>query len=401
MFHQKIPRNNRLVYISPELNVNCSYVVSMTSETASDTPELVPAWSVAPVVASAYRAGMRSPSWIDYDIGHSHKDCLIVDKKTQLPKCPGTVVIPPCLPNRCTVSDPFEIFTGYRPASVFGFCYQFPGNAMINMTHEPSLSSRKLLKMPFCTLSPSGLKPCSESNIPLPDFLYLGAAIHFTIAVNSEIDDAKINSKSTDRIEFGRFWGFNDNCEIEYTIPVDKVSLTSNPIQTGFLVLPDADRDNLPAFERQDGYCFKLAPGKNALVIDNCSFRRKFWFDRLILFVGFNDFCDPTNCMLCRKSKSISNIIIDKLLKFDLVGTLIRKSNIRNVVARFVKPVHCFKKSFMLIFRSIKFNHQRLQHDIDNSVQCINNLWFWGKRGTLPPKLESLGVRYPCAPENM
>ncbi len=80
MFQQKIPRNNRLVYSSPELNVNGSYVVSGTRETAFNAPELIPARSVAPVVASAYRADMRSTSWINYDIGNSLNDCLVVDK---------------------------------------------------------------------------------------------------------------------------------------------------------------------------------------------------------------------------------------------------------------------------------------------------------------------------------
>ena len=38
---KKIPRNNRLVYSSPELNIDCSYVVGMTCKTAIDAPELV------------------------------------------------------------------------------------------------------------------------------------------------------------------------------------------------------------------------------------------------------------------------------------------------------------------------------------------------------------------------
>lgn len=374
MFQQKIPRNNRLVYSSPELNVNGSYMVSRTRETASDTPELIPARSVAPVVASAYRADMRSTSWINYDIGNSLNDCLVVDKETQLPECPGTVVIPLCLPNRYTVSDPFEIFSGNRPASVFGFCYQLPGNAMINMTHEPSFSSRKMLKMPSGTFSPSGLKSCSESDIPLPDFFDIGAAVHFTITVNCEIDNTKINSKSTDRIEFGRFWSFNNNCKIEYTITKKEISLTSDPVQTGFLVLPDADRNDLPAFECQDGYCFKLAPGKNALIINNCSIRFKFGFDRLIPFVCFNDFCNRTYGVLRRKTESIPNIVIDKLLKLDFVDASILEGNICNVVASLVEPVHGLKQRVILFLGSIELNHQRLQHDIDNSVQCINNL---------------------------
>ena len=400
MFQQKIPRNNRLVYSSPELNIDCSYVVSRTHETAFNAHELIPARSVAPVNAPAYRAGMRSPSWIDYDIRYSLNDCLVVDKETQLPECPGTMVIPLCLPNRYTVSDPFEIFTGNRPASVFGFCYQFPGNAVINMTHEPSFSPGEFPEMPFCTFSPSGLKSGSESDIPLPDFFDLGAAVHFTITVNSEIDNTKIYSKNSYGVEFGRFRSFNNNCKIKYTITKKEISLTSDPVQTGFLVLPDANRYNLPAFECQDGDRFKLSPGKDTLVINNCSFRQKFGFDRLIPFVCFNYFCNRTYGVLRRKTEYIPNIVIDKLLKFDFVDAPPLEGNICNVVASLVEPVHGLKQRVILFLGSIELNHQRLQHDIDNSVQCINNLLL-GRRGTLLPKLESLGVRYPCTQEDV
>ena len=71
------------------------------------------------------------------------------------------------------------------------------------------------------------------------------------------------------------------------------------------------------------------------------------------------------------KTKLISNWIENRLVDLNLVGTMQSKNSLCYVVARLVKPLHCFAEHLMLLQGGTELNHQGLKHSIEFYLQRI------------------------------
>lgn len=371
---KKHPRNNRVDYFAPISYIDSSNMVSGASVAALNTSKIISRWSVPLVDMVAHWTGLGSICSSHEHKGYACKSSLVLDETSKLSECPGMLSTALSFSNRHSGSDAFEVFDGNHSTSVFGFSNNFLGDAMIGMCMKSPFFSRNPLEMPFSTSSSSFLETRFNSGISFSCYIDLLSTNRNSIAVSGNIDNSQIYPKSSYCIEFGRLRDFNHNGKIEYSISKDKVSLPSDSIQSDLLILSNSDWNNLPSVIRQDRNGFKLSPGKDALVIDNSPIRSEFGFDSSIPLISFGDFSNRPDSQLCREFELVPHIIINNLLKLNLISSPHFKSNIGNVVARFVKLMHSLKKSVMLFFRGIEFNHKRLHHSIDNGIQCLYNL---------------------------
>ena len=374
---KKHPRNNRADYFAPISYIDSSNVVSRASTAALNTSESISCRSVPFTDMVTHWTGLGSISTGNEYERHASECSLVLDETSQLFECPRTLSVALSLSNRSSGSDAIEIFKGDHSSSVFSFSDNVLGNNMINVAMESSFPAREFLEMPFSTSGLGFLEVGTEFSVLFSSLVNLLSAKTLPIIISSDIDNSQVNTESANSIELGRLRCFYNNSKIKNTISQDKVCLTPDPVQPCSLIFSYPDRDFKPAVEGKNGNSFKSSPGKDSLVINNSSIRTKNRFDRFISLISFGNLGYYADSMLGGKIELFPHVTINKLLEFEFVSTFNGKSSFRNAVARFVKPVHSFKKNAMLFFRSIKFNHKRLLHSIEYSSQWLNILWSW------------------------
>src|SRR4030067_2433284 len=263
-------------------------------------------------------------------------------------------------------------------ADYFALKSNIDSSNMVSGASEPTLNTSERISGWSVPTSGSGFLEFSpEFGISFSRFINLLPTECISIIISSEVNNPQVNTESINSIQLRRFWSIYNHGKIESIISQNQVSLTPYPVHPDCLVFSNPDRYLQSSFEGKDRYSLQFSPGKDSLVINDSTIRTKFGFDRPVSLISFRNLSNCTNRMLGRQSELISNILINNLLNLDFISTLNRESNFRNIVASFIKPVHSLKKNLMLFFRRIKFNHQCLQHNIDNNRQWLINSWSW------------------------
>lgn len=391
------PRYNRLVDSSPRCDIYRSDVVGRPSEAARLTSELVSCWSVRLRDVAARGADPRRVFRIDEDDRDARFKCLVLDELPKLVETPGMQAATLSFSNRCPGPDALKIFKSDRSTGVFGFRNYLLGDAMVDISGKPGHSTGKFLQMPLSRLCASALKSGFQRIEPVSGLIDLFTRMYLAIRINRKILDSKIDSKRAFWIVGGLLGYLDYRAKVEDTFDKHKVNLTPDTIHPDLLVIPDLGRDKLPALESSQRNGFQPFPGEDALVVDNCTVRPKFWSDRPVSLIGFNNLGDGPDGKLGRETKPISNVVVDCFVDFDLVGLADRERYSCDIVARFVKAVHCLQEHLILLVARIEFNHQGSKHRTEESVQLICSFRYNG-RGTLLPGLKT-GVSAAPAPQ--
>jgi hypothetical protein len=298
------------------------------------------------------------------DVYHwnSSDRCLVLDELPELIESPAMLFASLSLRNRRPLPDTLKIFEGDHGRGVFGFRNQFFGDAVVHVPTKPSLSTREFLEMTFGAIGPTALKIGLE-------VIYLGSNVLDTVTgelfagrINGNVLDPEIDADNANRFDLGRLGNFNDDAEIELTPFENEVGLSSDPIEPGFVVLADDNRDLYPAFDSQERNEIETFPGHESLIVDDRSVKIEGRFDRFISLVGFAGLRDSSDRHLSGKVKLFPNRIIDDLLQLDFIGGTKLKRSVSHEVAGGVKLMHRLANSLNLFWGRFKFDLERLHH---------------------------------------
>ncbi len=386
------PRYNRLVDSSPKRNIHCSDVIRRPSEAARLTSKFVSGWSICFSYMAARWASPRSVPGINKDQRNTCNLGFVLNKHPKQPKIPS-VQATLSLSNRNSGSDALEIFQSNRSQSVFGFRNNLLGNAVVNIFGKPGHPTRKLLKMPLGRFCPLTLKPGFQRIEPVSGLVDLLTGMYFSIRINREVLDTKIDTKNSFRI-IRRFFGYFDhNPEVEESIGQDQIGLPSDPIHSGFLVIPHPNRDNLPTAKSDQRDLLKPFPREDSLIVNNGPIRPELWFNGLISLVGFRYFRNGPDSQLRRKTILLSDRIVNHLMQFKFVCRMQLKDGLSYVITGLIEAVHSIQECLILLLARIKLDHQSLKHLLKRIVngdinmfaaQSESNEW-----GTLLPGLKT------------
>jgi len=305
---------------------------------------------------------------------------LVGDKHSELRKAPGLVITSLRLSNRCPFSDPLKIFKGYQGIGVFSLRDQGLRDSVIAIFGKSRHPTRELLQMPLGTLSTTALKSAQQLIGPLPRISNLLTGMHFSITVYGKILHAKIDPDNIDGIIWGCLRSLYDSTKVENSFDKDQISLTTDPIHPGLLVITDSDRDKLPAFEGDQGDRFKPLPGKDSLIIDNSTIQPKLWFNGLISLVGFGYLGNGSDRKLRGETKPLADVVIDGFVDLNLVGLAHLKSHSCNHIAGFIEAAHGIEKHLILLLARVQLDHQGLKHRTEEDVQLIYSSRYLGTR---------------------
>jgi len=311
---------------------------------------------------------------IDVDHRNSSDRCLVLDELPELIEYPAMLFASLSLRNRHPLPDTLKIFEGDHGRGVFGFRNQFFGDAVVHVPTKPSLSTRESLEMTFGAIGPTALKIGLE-------VIYLGSNVLDTVTgelfvgrINGNVLDPEIDADNTNRFDLGRLRNFNDDAEIILTPFENEVGLSSDPIEPGFVVLADDNRDLYPAFESQERNEMETFPGHESLIVDDRSVRIEGRFYRFISLVGFAGLRDGSDRHLSGEVKLFPNRIINDLLQLDLIGGMKLKRFVSHEVAGGVKLMHRLANSLNLFWSWFKFDLQRLHHVYRHIISIDMNL---------------------------
>jgi len=299
---------------------------------------------------------------VDVDHWNSSDRCLVLDELPELIESPAMLFASLSLRNRHPLPDTLKIFEGDHGRGVFGFRNQLFGDAVVHVSTKPSLPTREFLEMTFGAIGPTALKIGLE-------VIYLGSNVLDTVTgelfagrINGNVLDPEIDADNTNRFDLGRLGNFDDDAEIELTPFENEVGLSSDPIEPGFVVLADDNRDLYPAFDSQERNEIETFPGHESLIVNDRSVRIEGRFDRFVSLVGFAGLRDSSDRHLSGEVKLFPNRIINDLLQLDFIGGMKLKRFISHEVAGGVKLMHRLANSLNLFWGRFKFDLERLHH---------------------------------------
>lgn len=370
--HEKIPWNDGRHDIRPCSDVDRCDVVRRAIEPALLTFKSISSYSVSLGFISTFGTGPRSSSWV-YDLDRdASQSSLVFDKTSQLPECPGMLVSTMSFSNRYPVPDALQIFEDDHLTGVFGFRYQFLGDDMIGIGGESSLLPGESFKMFLCTPGTTLLECCPVFG-PFPtNLIDSSPTIGFTVAIDCEVDNSKINPESTQRFDLFRFGDINENTKIEYSFDEYEICLSTDPIHSRSIIITNNNWDFNASFEGQYGNLIEPLPPENSLVVNHSPVWFEFGFDGFISFVDLYNLRYGSHCHLGGEPEFLPDLVIDELLEFNFVSTFILKGNIRDEITSFIEPFHGFFEEFELILIRAEFDLERQYHHMDNIIQCIN-----------------------------
>jgi len=299
---------------------------------------------------------------VDVDHWNSSDRCLVLEELAELIESPAMLFASLSLRNRHPLPDTLKIFEGDHRRGVFGFRNQLFGDAVVYVPTKPGLSTREFLEMTFGAIGPTALKIGLE-------VIYLGSNGLDTVTgelfagrINGNVLDPEIGADNTNRFYLRRLGSFDDDAEIELPPFENEVGLSSDPIEPGFVVLADDNRDLYPAFESQERNEIETFPGHESLIVDDRSVRIEGRFDRFVSLVGFAGLRDGSDRHLSGEVKLFPNRIINDLLQLDFIGGTKLKRFVSHEVAGGVKLMHRLANSLNLFWSRFKFDLERLHH---------------------------------------
>src|SRR5271157_5403787 len=109
------------------------------------------------------------------------------------------------------------------------------GDHMIGVPFEPGFLAREFLEMFLRGLCAMFLQALAQGMMPLTVVLDSLTAVRFTLAVSSQVDDAKIDAEGVSH--FTRWWSRNlqRHSQGERPVAIEQVSLSLDRIHPGLL----------------------------------------------------------------------------------------------------------------------------------------------------------------------
>jgi hypothetical protein len=245
---------------------------------------------------------------------------------------------------------------------------------MVNILGKPRHPAREFLKMSLGALGFTVLEPGLERIRSISGISDLLAGMDRSLTIYSKVLDPKIDPYNLYRV-IGRFFRrFYYNAEVEDVLDQDEISLASDSVHPGFLVVSSPGRYDLSTFQGDQRYILKSFPGHNPLIVDYSTIRPKIRFDGLISLVSFANLGDGPDCKLRRKAVLSPNIVIRSLVDLKLACAVHLENNFSYGITGFVEAMHGIQKKMVQLFCRIKLDHQGLKHHIKYVIQYSYNL---------------------------
>jgi len=143
-------------------------------------------------------------SWIHHEHHHFCQCCFVVDKGPKLTKCPIAMTTALLVPNRCSLSNPLQVFQSKCLARLRRLPNQALTDHMIGVFLKPSLSAACALQSTLGVLGANGLQALTTQVIAFSHLLRVLAAECFAIIGRRKRDNSQVHTDHSQRFAWLR-----------------------------------------------------------------------------------------------------------------------------------------------------------------------------------------------------
>src|SRR5687767_5374189 len=275
---------------------------------------------------------------------------LVFDKRSQLVETPTAHLRPLILPEPSPCADGGQIFHTDSASGVCSFLNEVFADHAVYVLAKTGLFARSLPEFAANGFRAMALRfslrrrllQCLSLLVAfLAHSLDPRAAEPVAVRINGDILNTEINADEISCWSRGRVRQVNGHEQKPLAVLApDQIALTALPVESFRLVLAHDERNNDPAFKGQQRHAVNALETHQSLIVGNaCIFPEMRPF-AAITTEGFGDLSDTSDGHLRRQSKFVTQALIKKLLKFDLVGCLKLKGFTGQPMGGGVKSLH-------------------------------------------------------------
>src|SRR5882672_5874964 len=306
------------------------------------------------------RTSTRRITRINGNYRHSRNPRLVFHEGAKLSERPTRHPGSLSLAKPCSITNAFELFNGDSRLSVFCFLNEPLADDVVGVPAKASLFlsagfqlAPNVLRPIAALLSLRGgnLKDLAAAVVMPACLLYAGAAECFARAHRRQVDYAKVHTQKIS-VRSWRIVGQINGYEQKpfAVLASDQIALAVLEMKPLGLVLAHHDRDDHPAFERQQRDAVNALERHQPLVIWDARVFLESGAFGFVSAIGFADLGDAADGHLSRESEIFTQLAVVELLQFDLVGRLEAEGFAGEPIGGGVERCHCGGKFFGLLF---------------------------------------------------
>jgi len=103
-------------------------------------------------------------------------------------------------------------------------------------------------------------------------------------------------------------------------------------------------------------------PGQNTVIVGDSALRRKGAFDFLVELVGISNLGDTSDCDLSRQAKEVPDIVIGKVVNFELTKGFVFPGHLADVITSGIGLLKGLPKGINLFVIRLQFDLRRKFH---------------------------------------
>lgn len=386
------PAQNRYTVLG---NVTGSIEISMDFKPTFTTKKRG-TLTIAFVNMAANRTLLRSVPSIDRNNLLTKSLGLVPDKLFQFKERPVVEFSVELLTATFLNSDLSQVFKGeYRKWRL----YNLLRDAMVNISHKPSFSTRQLTEFPCCRTSAFGLQISTQFRVPRSNFLNRFGIKKPVIRTDCNVNNTPVNPKNC--LFRNKFRGMR----FKLAVQIKRIVILTKrqcrrfdfPCQIWSVIFRNTERDFNPSIGCCDSRVSRSQKDvDNTGIVSHCRilFTKRFE----LTFYRFQRFTSNISRALYQRGREVgnrlSNIVIGSIMAVDFANRMgfetPRGTNVKchGIIS------HGFQERFARIRRNIQFqlncpNHIHILH-------ILEYITFGGDRcGAIPPTAKAVGFLAP------
>lgn len=334
-----------LVYDNPKQgDIPCGIDVRIHIVPAIRTLERL-AVPYAKVMAMA--ASLRSICRFHYNQPDTRKSAFVRKERTELTEVPSVELASESLvPTLCSLAYFAKVFDGKADAPFLCVGNDLFGNGVVDYRCCGLFSPAKPFQEFLATSRAFGLNGTTDFESLFPILIQSIGGVGFTFGRTDYIRNSEVETNNSIRILDFRFGNINGLIEEEVSFLESKVRFSLD-VRNVIFVVTDK-RNLLPLTGCPDGHFIFLVRQDSSIITDT-SVSPEFTLLLMVEFVCIGNLADTTDNHLSGKIEFLTNVVITKMVDFELAESLVRPSNVGNVGTRLVGFFHCLEKKQPLL----------------------------------------------------
>ena len=295
----------------------------------------------------AMAASLRSIGRFDDNQLDTRKSAFVREECTELTEVPSVELASESLvPTLGSLTYLAKVFNGEADASFLCVGNNLFGNGVVDYRCSGLFSPAKPFQELLATSCAFGLNGAADFESLFTILVQSVGGIGFTFGCTDDVRYAEIKTNESIRIlDFG-FGDVDGLIEKEVTFLECKVRFSLNVRDVFFVV---ADKRNLLTLSDCPNGNFSSLIGQDSGIVTDASVSSEFTFLFVVEFVRIGNLADAADNHLSGEIELLTNIVITKMVDFELAESLVRPSYVGNVGTSLVGFFHGLEKKRPLL----------------------------------------------------